>query len=205
MLPLFINRLSKRLGEQLPGNAAHKIMMIKSKRLTFNEDQKKKPAAVLILLYPIDNDWYFFLTKRTNIVEHHKGQISLPGGMIEKNESYKNAALRETHEEIGVAIDEINIIGSLTPFYVPVSKFKIFPFVGWAVKKPKTVMHSIEVERIFSPSIKNLMLKKMKKEKKGILTDKSITIPYYDLDGEVVWGATSVILAEFKMVLEDIV
>ena len=113
--------------------------------------------------------------------------------------------MRETHEEIGVAIDKINIIGSLTPFYVPVSKFKIFPFVGWAVKKPKTVMHSIEVERIFSPSIKNLMLKKMKKEKKGILTDKSITIPYYDLGGEVVWGATSVILAEFKMVLEDIV
>ena len=205
MLPLFINRLSKRLGEQLPGKVAHKVMMIKSKRLTFNEDQEKKPAAVLILLYPIDNEWYFFLTKRTNIVEHHKGQISLPGGMIEKNESYKNAALRETHEEIGVAIDEINIIGSLTPFYVPVSKFKIFPFVGWAVKKPKTVMHSIEVERIFSPSIKNLMLKKMKKEKKGILTDKSITIPYYDLNGEVVWGATSVILAEFKMVLEDIV
>ena len=91
----------------------------------------------------------FFLTKRTNLVEHHKGQISLPGGMIEKNESYKNAALRETHEEIGVTSDEINILGSLTPLYVPVSKFKIFPFVGWAVKKPKTVMHSIEVDRIF--------------------------------------------------------
>ena len=205
MLPLFINRLSKRLDEQLPGEAAHKLMMIESKSFTFIEDKKKKPAAVLILLYPIDNEWYFFLTKRTNIVEHHKGQISLPGGMIEKNESYKNAALRETHEEIGVTSDEINILGSLTPFYVPVSKFKIFPFVGWAIKKPKTVMDSIEVDRIFSPSIKNLMHKKTKKEKKGMLTDRSIAIPYYDLGGEVVWGATSVILTEFKMVLEDIV
>ena len=85
------------------------------------------PAAVLILLYPFDNEWYFFLTKRTKTVEHHKGQISFPYGMVEKSESYKNAALRETFEEIGVSMKEINIIGALTPLYVPVSKFEIFP------------------------------------------------------------------------------
>ena len=129
MLPLFINRLSKRLGEQLPGEAAHKIMMIESRSFTFTEDKKKKPAAVLILLYPIDNEWYFFLTKRTNIVEHHKGQISLPGGMIENNESYKNAALRETHEEIGVASDEINILKKISewPKCIEVASIKLEP------------------------------------------------------------------------------
>ena len=64
-------------------------------------------------------------------------------------------------------------------------------------------MHDVEVERIFSPSIKNLMLEETKKEKKDIISDRSIAIPYYDLDGEVVWGATSVILSEFKAILED--
>ena len=203
MVPLFIERLSNRLDECLPGRTAQKKMMIKSKRFIPKEDQRGIPAAVLILLYPTDNEWYFFLTKRTKTVEHHKGQISLPGGMVEEGESYKNAALRETFEEIGVSSSKINIIGTLTPFYVPVSKFEIFPFIGWTVKKPETVMHDVEVERIFSPSIKNLMLEETKKEKKDIISDRSIAIPYYDLDGEVVWGATSIILSEFKAILED--
>ena len=202
MVPLFIERLSNRLDECLHGRTAQKKMMIKSKRIIPKEDQRGIPAAVLILLYPTDNEWYFFLTKRTKTVEHHKGQISLPGGMVEEGESYKNAALRETFEEIGVSSSKINIIGTLTPFYVPVSKFEIFPFIGWTVKKPETVMHDVEVERIFSPSIKNLMLEETKKEKKDIISDRSIAIPYYDLDGEVVWGATSIILSEFKAILE---
>ena len=177
--------------------------MIRPKRFKSKVDQKKVPAAVLILLYPFDNEWYFFLTKRTKTVEHHKGQISFPGGMVEKSESYKNAALRETFEEIGVSMKEINIIGALTPLYVPVSKFEIFPFIGWTAKKPETVMHDIEVDRIFSPSIKNLMLEETKKERRDILSDSSIAVPYFDLDGEVVWGATSIILSEFKAILEE--
>ena len=203
MAPLFIEKLSKRLDECLPGRAAQEIMMIRPKRFKSKVNQKKVPAAVLILLYPFDNEWYFFLTKRTKTVEHHKGQISFPGGMVEKSESYKNAALRETFEEIGVSMKEINIIGALTPLYVPVSKFEIFPFIGWTPKKPETVIHDIEVDRIFSPSIKNLMLEETKKERRDILSDSSIAVPYFDLDGEVVWGATSIILSEFKAILEE--
>ena len=72
----------------------------------------------------------FFLTKRTNNVEHHKGQISLPGGMLEKGESHKEAAIRETFEELGVQSRDINIIGPLTPLYIPISNFKIFPLLA---------------------------------------------------------------------------
>ena len=64
-------------------------------------------------------------------------------------------------------------------------------------------MHDIEVDRIFSPSIKNLMLEETKKERRDILSDSSIAVPYFDLDGEVVWGATSIILSEFKAILEE--
>ena len=148
---------------------------------------------------------FFFLTKRSENVEHHKGQISLPGGMVEKNESLKNAAIRETYEEIGVDKSKMNIIGHLTSFYVPVSNFKIFPYIGWTDTKPKTMIHDNEVESIFSVSINELILEKNSKLKKAIFSNQPVTIPYFELNGEMVWGATSMILAEFKHIIKDIV
>ena len=108
----------------------------------------------------------FFLTKRSQNVEHHKGQISFPGGVVEKNESKMNAAIRETNEEIGVDKDLIKIIGSLTPFYIPVSNFHISPYVGWTEEKPHTKVQDAEVKRVFSVSINDLVLEKNLKTKK---------------------------------------
>ena len=91
------------MNDKLPGRISHEIMMVKP-RYKYIEKKASTPAAVLILLYPIKDKWHFFLTKRTNNVEHHKGQISLPGGMLEKGESHKEAAIRETFEELGSTI-----------------------------------------------------------------------------------------------------
>ena len=131
MEPIFINNLKNRLKQHLPGDMAQNEMRVRTKFPLKNyfSDNKVKPAAVLVLLYPNKDNWYFFLTKRTQNVDHHKGQISLPGGMVEKDELRKNAAIRETCEEIGVLEKKIKIIGKLTKFLVPVSGFEIFPFV----------------------------------------------------------------------------
>lgn len=168
MLPVFIEKLSSRLQQRLPGKTAQNIMMVKPRLPLPNIDLDKQgtPAAVLILLYPLNKNWYFFLTKRTDTVDHHKGQVSFPGGMVEENESLKDSALRETHEEIGIPPSKIKLIGSLTSFYIPVSRFEIFPFIGWTEKKPKTSIHDQEVDSIFSPSIKDFMLDKTQKEKR---------------------------------------
>src|SRR5687768_16129785 len=85
-----------------------------------------REAAVLILLYPHQGMLHFALTRRTDTVATHKGQISLPGGAIEAGESPAEAALREACEEIGVC-DGVRIIGELTPLYVVVSDFEIHP------------------------------------------------------------------------------
>ncbi len=133
MESLFIKNLSYRLSKDLPGKSAHDIMMV-TPRLPFpkiNLVKKGIPASVLILLFPKNNQWHFFLTKRTDTVNHHKGQISLPGGVVETGESLEGAALRETHEEIGVDKKNIHLIGSLSSFYIPVSGFEMFPFIGW--------------------------------------------------------------------------
>ena len=205
MIPLFIEALTKRLRRDLPGKSAQRKMMITPNRFqTENQENEGIPASILLLLYPLEGEWFFFLTKRSQNVEHHKGQISLPGGVVEENESKKNAAIRETNEEIGVDKNSIKIIGSLTPFYIPVSNFHIFPYVGWAEEKPHTKVQDTEVRRVFSVSINDLILEDNLKIKKDYFSNTPVTVPYFDLNGETVWGATSMILSEFKFILRDI-
>ena len=203
MKPQFIIKLTKKMNGELPGSTSHETMMVKPR---YKSTGKKTsiPAAVLILLYPIKNKWHFFLTKRTNTVEHHKGQISLPGGMLEKGESHKEAAIRETFEELGVQSEDINIIGPLTPLYIPISNFKIFPFVGWINSTPDLKIQSKEVSKVFSPSILSLMDPQTKKIKDSILLGQKVKIPFFNLKNEVVWGATSMMLSEFKHILKGV-
>lgn len=169
-----------------------------------NFNKKGIPASVLILLFPKNNDWHFYLTKRTDTVDHHKGQISLPGGVVENEESLNDAALRETYEEIGVDKNNIHLIGSLSSFYIPVSGFEMFPFIGWVESEPMTSIHDKEVERIFSASVKDFVLDETQKTKKDTLRGFPVNIPYFDLGNEIVWGATAMILAEFKLILKEI-
>ena len=204
MIPLFIEALTERLSIDLPGKNAQRKMMITPNRFpTKNQEDEGIPASVLLLLYPFDGGWFFFLTKRSQDVEHHKGQISFPGGVVERNESKMDAAIRETNEEIGVDKDLIKIIGSLTPFYIPVSNFHISPYVGWTEEKPHTKVQDAEVKRVFSVSINDLVLEKNLKTKKDFFSNKSVNVPYFDLNGETVWGATSMILSEFKFILRN--
>jgi len=138
MADKFIFSLMNQLSNTLPGEKSHQVMKIKLNNDLNIEPTLKRYASVLICLFPVNDNWSFFLTKRSNSVEHHKGQISLPGGMIEKGENPINAALRETNEEIGVQIKRVQIIGKLSSIYIPVSNFKVQPFVGFLNKKPKT-------------------------------------------------------------------
>ena len=198
-----IIKLTKMMNKKLPGKSSHEEMMVRPKQ-KFLKRRSTFRAAVLILLYPLNDNWYFYLTKRTKTVEHHKGQISLPGGMLEKGESSQRAAIRETYEELGIKPQGINIIGPLTPFYIPISGFNVFPFVGWIAECPKLEIQSKEVSKVFTPSVSSLMSPQNKKIKRSTMLGQKIEIPFFDLKNEMVWGATSMILSEFKSILEGI-
>ena len=124
--------------------------------------------------------------------------------MLEKGESSQKAAIRETYEELGIKAQVINIIGPLTPFYIPISGFNVFPFVGWIAKCPTLEIQSKEVSKVFAVSISSLMNPQNKKIKKSIMLGQKVEIPYFSLNNEIVWGATSMILSEFKGILEGI-
>ncbi|MDG2365988.1 MAG: CoA pyrophosphatase [Candidatus Marinimicrobia bacterium] len=205
-----INRLVKlleeRLKEPLPGTSAHLITKVQSKiEFNFPESSKDaKKASVLILLFPDSNNIHFFLTQRTLSVEHHKGQISLPGGTCEKNEKTINTALRETEEEIGVDKNEVEIIGELTPFFTPTSGFIVHPFIGWCNRRPKTNKQTDEVHALFSASLSQLLNDQILELENWNLRGYEAKVPFYNFDGHKVWGVTAAILSEFKLILNDL-
>jgi len=199
-------QIKERLKKPLPGNEAHLATRIKTKsEVTFpNTEETARPAAVLILLFPFEDEIQFFLTKRTEDVEHHKGQISLPGGIRENDESLNETALRETKEEVGIDSTKIIISGSLTPFFIPVTGYIVHPFIGWCKEKPSTKIHDVEVNQLFSVSITELMDEKILQTEQWNIRGYDAIVPYYNFGKCKVWGATAAILSEFKSILEDI-
>ena len=198
--PKLIKQIETRLGSKLPGPEAHDIMRAGPTSL---KGMTKSPIAssVLILLFEENNLFNFILTLRSTKVETHKGQISLPGGVQEKNEALKETALRETKEEIGAPTETIEIIGELSSLYIPFSGYKVHPYVGWANEPPKLIPSAHEVERIIIVPINELIDEKNQTQKKTTLRGIPVTMPYFSLRGEIVWGATSMILSELKQII----
>ena len=159
-----------------------------------------------MLLYPKHNDIYFCLTERQTYKGTHSNQISFPGGKNEIGETIKETVLRECNEEIGVPIEDINIIGELTQVYVPPSNFLIHTFVGYCDFKPNFKPNTREVKSIIEIKLNDLskinLIKKTRMNFGGKEKKFEVKVPYMDLNNKIVWGATSVILNEFRKMLK---
>jgi len=159
-------------------------------------------GAALLLLFPNgDAEATLVLTLREAGLSKHAGQVSLPGGAAEAGESLVQAALRETHEEVGVRPEAVRILGGLSPLYIPVSDFALHPFVAVTDARPAFVRDPREVARILEVPLREAMdpsnLTVVRREFRGRPYD----VPYLGVEGERVWGATAMILAEFLALL----
>ena len=202
----FITQLKITINKDIPGEESHQKMRViydQSIELPFSKINSTQ-AAVLILLYLADNEIYFFLTKRTDELKHHKGQISLPGGTQEGNEKLIDTALRETQEEIGINKTSISIIGTITPLFVPVTGFMIYPFIGYSLNKLDPKPDPVEVATIFSVNISDLLNKENRTTEQRNIRGYDVQVPYFKLNDYQVWGATSMILSEFRDLIKSI-
>jgi len=202
----FITQLKITINNDLPGKESHQKMRViydQSIELPFSKINSTQ-AAVLILLYLADNEIYFFLTKRTDELKNHKGQISLPGGKQEGNEKLIDTALRETQEEIGINKTSISIIGTITPLFVPVTGFMIYPFIGYSLNKLNPKPDPVEVATIFSVNISDLLNKENRTTEQRNIRGYDVQVPYFKLNDYQVWGATSMILSEFRDLIKSI-
>lgn len=155
------------------------------------------PAAVLLLLYPKNGQYHLVLTRRTSEVEHHKGEVSLPGGARHDDDgSLMEVALRENEEEIGIPPQAVEVLGELDDF-ATFSRYVITPFVGVATQPLSFVPSPIEVDKVLEVPLSSLMadgaLRERVREREGV----TITDYVFEHEGDLVWGATARILRHF--------
>jgi len=164
-----------------------------------------RDSAVLILLYPFAKRLHFVLIKRQIYEGPHSGQVSLPGGKFEDIDlTLDSTALRETYEEVGVEPSKVRILGKLTELYVPVSNLMVYPYVGYTSQKPEFMPNLQEVEYVIEVGVSDLLAEVNKSVKVITSHGRPLTAPFYQLRGEMVWGTTAMILAEFEEILRRI-
>lgn len=204
--PALVERLRARLGAPLPGPAAHESMAPHGRRAPDLSAEGKdcRRAAVLVLLYPYEATTAFALTVRQPSLRDHSGQVSLPGGSIDEGETAEQAALREGWEEVGVPVDRPDVLGRLSPLYIPPSNFCVQPVVaaldaGFAFRP-----HEAEVAALLDVPLPALLDPAVRRvetwEHRGAPTE----VPVFELGGHPVWGATAMMLAEFVAVLRGL-
>lgn len=165
-----------------------------------------REAGVLLLLYaPIPaSELYIVLMRRPEYPGAHSGQVSFPGGQREANETLQGAALRETMEEVGVAPQTLEIIGELSPLYIPPSHFCIYPFVAYSSTYPNFRPDEKEVAEIIEAPLSLFLNPVNRREEVWHFQDYgSRRVPFFDIFGHHVWGATAMILSEFVTLLEE--
>ncbi len=198
-----IAQVDAALRRDLPGTAAQARLAPVPRRqwpAGFNH-ARIRHAAGLLLVIPVEDHAHLVLTVRADTLGRHGGQVSLPGGVVEPGETLEQAALREAHEEIGLSLEPVRVLGALTPLDIPVSGFRLHPIVAASKTRPALAPAHGEVARILEVAVDELLdparLRHTAREREGV----ALTIPGFHVAGEEIWGATAMVLAEFLALL----
>jgi 8-oxo-dGTP pyrophosphatase MutT (NUDIX family) len=149
---------------------------------------------------------HIILTVRADGLRH-AGQVSLPGGVVDPGETFEQAALREAHEEVALPVDDVRVLGPLTPLDIPVSGFRLHPIVGTSAARPQLMPSDGEVARILEIGVDELLNPAHFVTTERMRDGVTLTVPAFRVDGVEIWGATAMVLAEFLALLgwpEDI-
>ncbi len=188
-------------SKHLPGLTVH-MELAPRDRIDANYrsvPENSRRAAVLIILYQSGRDIYIPLIRRTISGDHHSGQIALPGGAHEGNESYPvETALREAQEEIDIHPQQVKILGVLSPLFIPVSNYAVTPVVACTHELPELRPQPTEVDEILHTPLSELL----QPPQEGVFVSSrgELIAPYYDSRHGRIWGATAMLLNEFVYV-----
>ena len=162
-----------------------------------NMPGQPRVAAVLMLLYPIGQEWHLLLTKRRGDLNSHAGQISFPGGRQEPAEPLEQTALREAHEEVAVLPGEVRLIGRMEALYIPPSDFQVHPFVGWSTQRPAFRPAATEVAEIIETPLSLLNNPAILATEPWQIRGQELDITFFRVGPHKVWGATAIMINEF--------
>jgi 8-oxo-dGTP pyrophosphatase MutT (NUDIX family) len=200
MSSYFIREFQQKLQKPLPGREAQFKMAHITRRMHVSAPPDARKAGVMVLFFPKNDAWnLIFIERNQNDRDHHGGQIGFPGGKFEpEDEILLNTALREAEEEVGIAQKEINVLGNLTSLYIPVSNFEVFPFVGYLNHPPEYRLQKEEVNAVIEAPLSHFQHPEVVRTTSiRIATHLTLRhVPYFDIGGRVLWGATAMILNE---------
>jgi 8-oxo-dGTP pyrophosphatase MutT (NUDIX family) len=202
-LPVVLDTLERAMRRGLPGLEAQRLMA-PLPRVGWRPAEippSAQAAAALLLLYPLAGEAALALTLRASGLPHHGGQVSLPGGRLEPGETIEQAALREAHEEIGIAPHRVALLGPLTPLHIPVSGFVLHPVMATMPARPRFEPAAREVARVIEAPLSRLADPHTVRLRLRRHEGRDYEVPYFALDGEQVWGATAMVLAELLALL----
>jgi 8-oxo-dGTP pyrophosphatase MutT (NUDIX family) len=146
------------------------------------------PAAVMVPILDLPRP-ALLLTRRTDLVRDHKGEISFPGGARHREDrSLLTTALRETEEELGIPGDRFEVLGALAPTHTVVTGYVIVPFVGLLAERPDMAPSPVEIDEVLELEVDRLMA--VEREEGGDHRGAFRTWFAYRLGGDTVWGAT---------------
>jgi len=169
------------------------------------EDTSRIPSAVLLPLYVKDGEYHLLFIQRTNRVRDHKGQIAFPGGAYEEKDSTcRKTALRETSEEVGVAEEDVEILGELDDIKTIGSGYIISPFIGTIPWPYDIKVDEWETEETIEVPLSALLDKENVREETDILNSTVVPAYFYHYEGKVIWGATARILHQFLGIIDSI-
>ena len=156
-------------------------------------------AAVLVPLYESDGDTNVVLIKRPETMPSHRGEIAFPGGKFEAgvDADLRATALREAHEEVGLAPGDVEIVARLDGIGTVASRFTITPYVGFLARRPVLTPNPREVVRILEIRLSELLDPDAYREERWGTDTTDFDVHFYDLEDETVWGATARILTSF--------
>lgn len=158
-----------------------------------------RQAAVLLLLWPRDNELRFVLTQRASQLRGHSGQVSLPGGRRDPDDAdHAATALREAEEELGVPASDVRVLGRLDSIYIPPSNYLVHPVVGALDRPPRFRPRAAEVAEVLQVSLAQLLDPQRKRVSLRRVNGRALRIPWYAFGRQMVWGATAMLLSEFE-------
>lgn len=204
----FFEQLSLAMRNELPGYRSQQKLEPATRKqfMSFVHNQPPRESAVLILIFPSGDELMTVFIKRNVYDGVHSGQIAFPGGRSEEYDRDAVAtALREAEEEIGIRAADVNLIGLLSPLYIPPSNFNVQPVVGFLNYEPTFKPDPAEVSGLLIVNLNKLMHQEVLQQKTITVSDGyCIQVPCYVPDSHVIWGATSMILSEFLEIVSTI-
>ncbi|MGZ5467699.1 MAG: NUDIX hydrolase [Candidatus Aminicenantales bacterium] len=195
----FLASVEKGLWAPLPGIAAQLTMAPEPRtghKAYFEVEDSCRKAGVLVLLSIKDGRLSVLLTRRTERVLHHRGQISFPGGEQHSGESLEATALRETIEEMGLDLTAVRVLGRLTPLFIPPSNYCIYPTVAFIPSPLVFHVQPEEVEEVIEVPVDHLADPANVRRETWHYGGRDIEVPFYAFEAHKIWGATAMVLAE---------